>query len=140
MKVQYKTRWQKCLSAIFILPKHKDIYTADLWPATVYRLLGTLIDIKAERTTDDREVFEMLKGNIPLFIEFLAVGIHNAESEPPQWLYEALNYQFSNSELYDAVLEVYRRLDVETFFGITGSIREIRDLNLTLDPTVPGHS
>lgn len=144
VKIKYFKWWQRLLSFLFILPRFRKVYISDPFPGTVYRLLGTLIDLKAtvsDKDSQELALYKIVQNNIPLLIDFVAVGIHNKnESKPPQWIYEALNYQFTIKELESLVSDIYRRLDVETFFGITISLRKVQELNLTLDPEVPGDS
>lgn len=142
VQINYTTLWQKILSAIFIIPRYhkKKIYLSNLWPGTVVRLLGILVDLKANRSMQDVEIYSMIKHNIPLFIDFLATGLHNSETPAPKWLKRALSYQFSNEELEAYTKEVYRRLDVETFFVITGSLINLQNLSHILEAQVPGQS
>jgi len=143
VKIDYVKKWHKLLSFLFILPRFKKIYLADPFPGTVYRLLGTLIDLKTtkdEQDTEDLGLYKIIRANIPILISFIAIGIHNRSSVPPRWLYLALNNQFSIKELESLSFDIYRRLDVETFFGITASLRKVQDLNLSLEPEVRGDS
>lgn len=143
VRINYAKKWHKILSFLFILPKFKKLYLSDPFPGTVYRLLGTLIDLKTtkdDQDTEDLGLYKIIQANIPILISFIAIGIHNRSSEPPRWLYLALNNQFSIKELESLSFDIYRRLDVETFFGITASLRKVQDLNLTLEPEVRGDS
>lgn len=126
LKIQkFYTNWfSKILCLIKILPKFKSkkIYLSDPKPATVVRLLGEIIDLKISKSNNDLEVYEMIKSNIPIFINFLAIAIHNKKGNPPEWLIHSLGYEFEKNEISELSLEVYRRLDLQTFFGITGSM------------------
>lgn len=141
VKINYAKKWHRLLSFLFILPRFKKIYLSDPFPGTVYRLLGTLIDLKTtkdDQDTEDLGLYKIIRTNIPILISFIAIAIHNKTSEPPRWLYHALNNQFSTKELESISFDIYRRLDVETFFGITASLRKVQDLNLSLEPEVRG--
>ena len=141
VKIHYSNWWQNLFSLLFILPRFKKIYLTDPYPGTVYRLLGALIDLKVQKDEGDTEelgIYKIIKSNIPILIEFTAFGLHNKETLPPRWLFEALNNQFSTQEIEDLTYDIYRRLDVQTFFGITVSLRNVQDLNLTLDPEALG--
>ncbi|MBE8712536.1 hypothetical protein [Sphingobacterium hungaricum] len=140
VKITYATWWQKLFSFLFILPKYKRLYLSDLWPATVFKLLAILTDLKVHKSKQDIDIYSMIQHNIPLFIEFLATGINNKSGKNPQWLIDAINYQFSNEELLTYIIEVYRRLDVETFFGITGSLIDLQHLNHILEAPAHGQS
>ena len=143
VKINYAKKWHTLLSFLFILPRFKKLYLTDPFPGTVYRLLGALIDLRTTKDPQDTEelgLYKIIQTNIPLLINFIAMGLHNKSSEPPQWLYHALNNQFSAKELESLSFDIYRRLDVETFFGITASLRKVQDLNLSLEPEVRGDS
>lgn len=138
VKINYPSRAKRFLAMLRIIPKYRAIYISDLWPATVFRLLGVLTDLKVSNTNEDVEIYQMIRTNIPLFIEFLAIGLHNKKSDPPEWLVDALNYQVSNEELLEYIIDIYRRLDVETFFGITGSLVSLQKLNPILEAEAHG--
>jgi len=140
VKVTYIHWWQRLLAFCFLLPKNKRIIISDPFPATVYRLLSILIDLKVvgdEGDTEELNFYKILKGNIPLLTDFLAIGIHNKEGDPPHWLYTAIGNQLTAKEINDLTQDIYRRLDVETFFGILTSLRKVRELSHTLDPEAP---
>lgn len=124
VKVEYRSVLKRILSSLCILPKFKkqEIYLSDPWPGTVFKLLGVLLDLKVSETNHEKDIYAMLQANIPVLIRFIAIGIHNDRSEPPQWLFDALEYQFDNNEIKELSAEVYRRLDVSTFFAITASM------------------
>lgn len=132
IKIQkFYTNWfSKFLCFIRVLPKFKNIkvYLSDPKPATVVRLLGEIIELKISKSNNDLEVYEMIKCNIPIFINFLAIAIHNKKGNAPDWLIHSLGYDFSKDEISDLSLEVYRRLDLQTFFGITGSMVNLNQM------------
>ncbi|WP_313672004.1 hypothetical protein [Sphingobacterium multivorum] len=134
LKKQYKSWYTKLLSFIFIIPRYysKKIYVSELYPGTVVRILGIISRLQGAKEISDVEIYKMIENNIPLFIEFLAVGLNNKPVDPPKWLIEALNYHFTPSELHAAVNEVYRRLDVQTFFAISGSLIDLKELEKTI--------
>jgi len=143
VKVKYNHWYQRVLAFLFILPKAKDIVLSELYPGTVYRLLSILIDLKAKGDQGDSEelsIYKILKSNLPLLNDFIVIGLSNSQEEPPKWLYYAVNYQLTSKEIEFLVNDIYRRLDVETFFGITASLRKIQALSLTLEAEAPGHS
>lgn len=139
VKIKYPVWWQRLLAFFYILPRTKDIILTDLWPATVYRLLAKLIDLKVSGDKDDTEeltIYKVLKGNLPILTDYIAIGLNNRVEEPPKWLYEAINYQLTPKELEFLANDIYRRLDVETFFGILASLRKVQEIGATLDPEV----
>lgn len=142
VKIDYRSRFKRILAACRIIPRFhkKKIFLSNLWPGTVIRLLGVLIDLKDNKSMRDIDIYDMIRQNVPLFIDFLAIGLHNGESTEPEWLKRALSYQFSNHELEIYTREVYRRLDVETFFVITGSLINLQSLNHMLEAKAPGQS
>lgn len=143
VQIKYSHWWQRLFGFFFLLPKTKDIVLSELFPATVYRLLSILIDFKVKGDIGDTEelsFYKIISNNLLLLNEFIAIGVNNNIEEPPKWLYHAINYQLTPKELEFLVNDIYRRLDVEIFFGIMGSLRKIQDLSLTLEAEAPGHS
>ncbi|OYD41164.1 hypothetical protein [Sphingobacterium cellulitidis] len=126
----YNNWFTRFLSSIKVLPKFKSkkIYLSDPKPGTIVKLLGELIDLKISKTMNDLEIYEMIKINIPIFINFLAISFHNKKGNPPAWLIDGISYQFEKSEIQKYSLEVYRRLDLQTFFGITGSMVNLNQM------------
>ncbi len=142
VKINYTKRWQRILSVIFILPKYhkKSIYLSNLWPGTVIRLLGVLLNLQSSKSFQEVDIYSMIKSNLPLFIDFLAIGLHNDETEPPEWLVRAITYQFESTEIQQYIIEVYRRLDVQTFFVTTQSLIDLQSLSSILEAEVPTQS
>lgn len=140
VKIRYGHWWQRLFALIFILPKTQSIFLGELYPATVYRLLSILIDLKVKGDPGDTEelsFYKIIKNNLLLLNDFIAIGVNNHVDEPPKWLYDAINYQLSPKDLEVLTNDIYRRLDVETFFAILTSLRKIQDLSLTLEAEVP---
>jgi len=131
---QYKHWWKKLLAYFFLIPRYKTkkIYLSELFPGTVIRLLGVIKNLRAAESISDVEIYKMMENNIPLFVEFLAHGLHNNADMPPKWLYDALNFHFSIPEMQEAVTQVYRRLDMQTFFVISGSLISLQELENTM--------
>jgi hypothetical protein len=139
VKVNYPYWWQRVLAFFFILPRTKNIILSELHPATVYRLLSVLIDLRVkgdEGDTEELSFYKIIQSNLPLLTDYIAIALNNRVEEPPKWLYEALNYQLSPKDLEYLVTDIYRRLDVETFFGILASLRKVQEIGSTLDPEV----
>jgi len=140
VKVTYTYRWQRILAFLFILPRTKKIFLSELHPATVYRLISVLIDLRVkgdEGDTDELSFYKIIQSNLPLLTDYIAIGLNNRIEEPPKWLYDAINYQLSAKELDFLVKDIYRRLDAETFFGILVSLRRVQEIGATLDPEAP---
>lgn len=139
VRIKYDRWWQKLLAFLFLLPRTKNIILSDLYPATVYRLLSILIDLRVkgdEGDTEEQSFYKIIHGNLPLLTDFISIALNNKVEEPPKWLYEAINYQMSPKDLEFLVNDIYRRLDVETFFGILASLRKVQEIGATLDPEV----
>lgn len=67
VRITYRSKWQRVLSTLFILPKYKKLYLSDPTPGTVYRLLGSLIDLKVKTDkgdTNDLSVYKIIRTNI----------------------------------------------------------------------------
>lgn len=143
VKVNYSHWWQRILAFLFILPRTKDIILSELHPATVYRLLSVLIVLRVkgdEGDTEELSFYKIIQSNLPLLTDYIAIALNNRVEEPPKWLYQAINYQLSPKDLEYLVNDIYRRLDVETFFGILASLRKVQEIGATLDPEVHTHS
>src|SRR5690606_37171800 len=128
---------------LFILPRTKDIILSELHPATVYRLLSVLIDLRVngdEGVTVELSFYKIIQSNLPLLTDYIAIALNNRVEEPPKWLYQAINYQLSPKDLEYLVNDIYPRLYVETCFGILGSLRKVQEIGATLDPEVHTHS
>lgn len=139
VKVSYTHWWKRVLAFLFILPRTKSIIITDLYPATVYRLLSVLIDLRVkgdEGDTEELSFYKIIQSNLPLLTDYLAIALNNRVEEPPKWLYDAINYQLSPKDLEYLTNDIYRRLDVETFFGILASLRRVQGIGTTLDPEV----
>lgn len=139
VKVNYPYWWQRILAFLFILPRTKDIILSELHPATVYRLLSVLIELRVkgdEGDTEELSFYKIIQSNLPLLTDYIAIALNNRVEEPPKWLYQAINYQLSPKDLEYLVNDIYRRLDVETFFGILASLRKVQEIGATLDPEV----
>lgn len=140
VKINYAHWWQRVLAGLFILPRTKSIILTDLYPATVYRLLSILIELRVkgdEGDTEELSFYKIIQSNLPLLTDYIAIALNNRVEEPPLWLYDAINYQLPPKDLEFLVNDIYRRLDVETFFGILASLRKVQGIGSTLDPEVP---
>ncbi|MCY4781444.1 hypothetical protein ORI89_17425 [Sphingobacterium sp. UT-1RO-CII-1] len=143
VKIIYPHKWQRVLSFLRIIPRTNDIILTELYPGTVFLLLSILIDLRVkgdEGDTEELSFYKIIKSNIPLINKFIAVAINNKVTEPPKWLYDAINYQLTKNDLEFLVNDIYRRLDVEIFFGIMASLRKIQEIGVTLDPEDHTHS
>src|SRR5690606_36200726 len=96
VKVNYPYWWQRFLAFLFILPRTKSIILTDLYPATVYRLLSVLIDLRVkgdEGDTEELSFYKIIQSNLPLLTDCIAIALNNRVEEPPKWLHDAINYQ-----------------------------------------------
>lgn len=79
----------------------------------------------------------LLKSNLPQLIKVIGMAVSKGAKMPSRDLMTALNEQFTMPELAEAISEVYRRLDLSTFFGILALTKSL-NLSDTQDPQVHG--
>ena len=108
-------------------PVFKMLYLRDLKMSTNFRLTAITnslqVDSSKEGTVD--QVMEMLHANTYTMAAFIATAIHNTNEETPAYLIKTIASEFSNKELYITTNEVYRRLDVQSFFESTALVRSL---------------
>lgn len=145
--VLYKSRWNKLLANIRLLPRKRRIVLSGATPSTIFRIALITNDLKlpkGEIASEDyqRAMFTIIRDNYGTVMDFLATALHNRGSErPPEWLFTSLGRDFSMEELLDLTTDIYRRLDVVPFFGIINSIVQVKlQVSHTLESTVPGPS
>lgn len=123
----------------WFMPKEKhELVISGCTPGTLYRISAIINRMKAktEKKGIDK-IFDIVEANTRDLVEVIALGIHNKKGDPPKWLRDALMDEFSFGQLEAIFKRVYGRLDVSTFFGIMGSIREINILTDTQEIEVP---
>ena len=70
----------------------------------------------SDKEGDKAQALDILHHNTYQMAAYLATAIHNKKEGAPQYLINTIADQFSNEELKVAMEEVYRRLDVQSFF------------------------
>ena len=79
----------------------------------------------------------LLKNNLPQLTKVIGMAVCKGAKMPSRDIIAALNEQFTMPELAEAISEVYRRLDLSTFFGILALTKSL-NLSDTPDPQVHG--
>ncbi|MNL79740.1 hypothetical protein D3C87_2064120 [compost metagenome] len=71
------------------------------------------------------QIIEVINLNTFQMANIVATAVHNHNSKTPDHLVDTILDNFSQSELKIAIKEVYRRLDVQTFFECLKSLRTL---------------
>ncbi|MCL7987728.1 hypothetical protein M8998_07240 [Sphingobacterium sp. lm-10] len=79
----------------------------------------------------------LLKTNLPSLIKVIGIAASKGSEMPSKNLLYALNEQWTMPQLAEAISEVYRRLDLTTFFGIMALTKSL-NLNDTQDREAHG--
>lgn len=119
--------------------KQKSTFDLYLKPAnlkTVYAISGLLSEVNDLQKSAISE-HSLIDSTGPLLSKAIAIAIHNNQGIAPEWLVEAIEDQFNPKELREAAIEVYRRLDYESFFGTMVSLRLINQID-TPETEAPG--
>lgn len=118
--------------------RNKTIALSELKTATAYRVTNQLdkvftVDL-ASMQGDNGAIqgilYKAINESYIDLIEALAIAIHNDKGTPKEWIYEALEYHFTIEELATLTSEVYRRLDVTSFFVILELVRGVKLMNI----------
>lgn len=110
-------------------PVYEMLYLRGFKISTNYRLtaISNGLLLQSGKDGDIDQVMQVMHENIYQLAGYVAAAIHNHNSETPRYLVNTIADEFTNEELKLAVQEVYRRLDVQSFFG---SVELIRSLSL----------
>lgn len=123
-----KNAWERTLIFLGIRkPRKKMLYLRNLKMSTNFRLTAITnalqLDSDNEGTVD--KVMELIHENTYAMAAYIATAIHNKNEETPAYLIKTVADEFSNQELHIATKEVYRRLDVQSFFESTALVRSL---------------
>lgn len=123
----------------FMPSEDRDLVITGVTLATLLRMSAVVnkMPTKTDKEGVDR-IFHFIEANASQIIEVIALAIHNKKGDPPGWLYDSLANQFSIDQLKTIFNRIYGRLDVQSFFGIMGLVREINVLNDTPETEAPG--
>lgn len=111
-------------------------------PAGKVEMIGAeLFDMLGEDAIIDKnqsdQINLLLKNNIDPIVRVVALGCSRGSQKPSPELEKAVKFQFTNAQLLNAFQEVYRRLDLEPFFGIMVLAKSLK-LSFFPDQEVPG--
>lgn len=123
----------------WLMPKeNRDLVIEGVTLGTLYRMSAIINQMKTKTEKKGLDaIFHVVETNSNQIVEIIALAIHNKKGDPPKWLFDALNYEFTFEQLTKIFNRIYGRLDVQGFFGIMGSIREINILNDTQETEAP---
>lgn len=119
VKMAPKNVFERVLIFLRIMkPKSKMIYLRGLKMSTNYTLTAFANGLSIESGKDGMEqTFDIVHENTYQMAAYLATAIHNKKKPAPKYLINTIADEFTNTELKVAIEEVYRRLDVQSFFG-----------------------
>jgi hypothetical protein len=120
VEIEPKNIFQKVLVFLRIRkPGSEMLYLRELKMSTNYRLtaMANALNGGSDQDGDIAKTMDLINQNTYQMAAYLATAIHNHKSQTPKHLIDSIYHQFSNKELHEAIKEVYRRLDVQSFFG-----------------------
>ena len=111
-------------------------------PAGKVEMIGAeLFDMLGEDAISDKnqsdQINLLLKNNIDPIVRVVALGCSRGSRKSSPELEKAIKFQFTNAQLLIAFQEVYRRLDLEPFFGIMVLAKSLK-LSFFPDQEAPG--
>lgn len=108
-------------------PVTKMLYLRNTKMSTNYRLTAIsnslVLDSDKEGAIDN--LMDLMHQNTYTMAAYIATAVHNQNSPAPGYLVQTIADEFTNEELSLATKEVYRRLDVQSFFASTASVRSL---------------
>lgn len=120
VKMAPKNVFERVLIFLRIMkPKHEMLYLRGLKMSTNYTLTAFANGLSIESGKDGNveQTFEIVHENTYQMAAYLATAIQNKKTPAPKYLINTIADEFTNTELKAAIEEVYRRLDVQSFFG-----------------------
>lgn len=142
VRLSPSTRIAKILNWTGLFKRKRRIELTDLATAIAYKVasLFSHMNIKEDsKEAIQQQIFIAMRENLPLLIEALGYAIHNKQGQPPRWILESLEYEFTMEELAELTARVYGRLDVSSFFTITELIKGVKIMNI-LEADPPGQT
>lgn len=108
-------------------PVFKELELKGLKMSTNWRLTAIsntlVLEGNKEGTIDN--LMDLMFQNTYTMAAYLATAIHNKNEPAPKYLIQTIADEFTNEELHLATKEVYRRLDVQSFFASSALIRSL---------------
>jgi len=107
--------------------KEQALILSALTMRTNYKLTYLIADLVtgSNQKGEMEKILEVINLNTFLMANIVATAIHNKNSKTPDYLVDTVLDNFSQAELKIAIKEVYRRLDVQTFFECLTSLRTL---------------
>lgn len=108
-------------------PKTEMLYLRGLKMSTNWRLtaISNSMLMESEMEGDVDKVMHLLHENTYTMAAYIAAAVHNKNTETPKYLINTIADEFTNEELKLATKEVYRRLDVQSFFESAALTRSL---------------
>src|SRR5690606_20759005 len=93
----------------FMPDKEVDLVITGATPATLWRISAIInkLAVKFRGPLLDTG-YRMIEANTKQLIEIIAIAIHNKKGDPPKWLIDALENNFSVDELKQLFDRIYR--------------------------------
>ncbi|MBB5621600.1 hypothetical protein HDE69_002661 [Pedobacter cryoconitis] len=128
VKLAPKNRIEQLL--IFLKIKgysYRMLYLSGLKLSTNYRLtaISNGMILKSAKAGDMDKFMDIYHQNIYQMAGYIAAAVHNKNEETPRYLIQSIADEFTNEELKLAVKDIYRRLDVQSFFDSTALVRSL---------------
>lgn len=108
-------------------PIYEMVYLKGFKLSTNFRLtaISNSLILESKHEGNEDKLMDLMHENIYQMAAYVATAIHNQNTETPLYLIETIADQFSNEELKATCEEVYRRLDVQSFFACTALVRNL---------------
>lgn len=119
--------WQKMLQSLRLKkPKRLSLELRGVKLRSFQKLCLLILDLNNTSEYEGTDsMFDIGQANAFKMAAIIATAIHNDKTPPPEYLIDAILDNFNNAEIRVIVEEVYRRLDMENFFGSMASLREL---------------
>ena len=116
------SRWDRLLQRLHIQPaKYLDISLKASSLRTVQRIAA----IRMSMVNSEDQSWEMIFQNTEIMAQIVALAIHNKPTPVPEDLVATIMDHISNEELKVIMFEVYRRLDISSFFVSMGYLADV---------------
>lgn len=108
-------------------PVYQSLVLRNLKMSTNYRLtaISNAMEKESPHEGSVDSIMYLLQMNTYSMAAYVATAIQNENKPAPKYLIQTIADEFTNEELKLAVKEVYRRLDVQSFFESSALIQSL---------------
>ncbi|QNK61715.1 hypothetical protein H7F33_14280 [Pedobacter sp. PAMC26386] len=108
-------------------PTYEMLYLSGLKLSTNYRLtaISNGLILESAKMGEMDKFMEIYHHNVYQMAGYIAAAVHNKNEETPRYLIQSIADEFTNEELKITVRDIYRRLDVQSFFDSTALVRSL---------------